>query len=339
RSSDWIATEYDNQFSPSTFFKPLGTQETPGVSPAGKEMNTTIGAGAATMTFDTASQNAYWYTDLTYPTGDDDATIVAGNYTLNMYFNSLPTGGGSWYDTDWGYRKQITIDNAKVSGSSDLSYYPVLVNFHAPMGTTNLSIPVAATSDDAEEHADGTMEALGSSDLELVQEADTQIVGVRFLGVTIPPGATITNAYVQFTADNVLSSIDPCNLTVHGELNPNAATFTLTLNDISNRTTTDASVAWNPPAWITNGDALPAQATSDISTIIQEIVDQGTWASGNALAIIISGTGRREAESFDGTAAPVLHVDYVTGTDERDLDLRDTSNGGYVGQADGGDIL
>src|SRR4030067_39854 len=53
-------------------------------------MDTVVGAGAATLSFNTPGQNAYWYTDLSYPTGADDASIAAGNYTLDMYFNSLP---------------------------------------------------------------------------------------------------------------------------------------------------------------------------------------------------------------------------------------------------------
>jgi len=33
-----------------------------------------------------------------------------------------------WWDSDWTYKKKITIDNTKVSGSSDLSNFPVLIN-------------------------------------------------------------------------------------------------------------------------------------------------------------------------------------------------------------------
>jgi hypothetical protein len=60
------------------------------------------------------------------------------------------------------------------------------------------------------------------------------------------------------------------------------------------------------------GEAGSDQQTSDINPIVQEIVDRQEWSSGNSLAVIISGTGRRSAESFDGDAAgaPVLHVEY-----------------------------
>jgi hypothetical protein len=60
------------------------------------------------------------------------------------------------------------------------------------------------------------------------------------------------------------------------------------------------------------GEAGSDQQTSDISSIIQEIVDRPGWSGGNSLAIIITGVGRRTAESFNGDAdaAPVLHVEY-----------------------------
>ena len=34
-----------------------------------------------------------------------------------------------WFNANWGYRKKITIDNAKVSGTGNLTDFPVLINF------------------------------------------------------------------------------------------------------------------------------------------------------------------------------------------------------------------
>ena len=47
--------------------------------------------------------------------------------------------------------------------------------------------------------------------------------------------------------------------------------------------------------------------------VIQEIVSQPGWASGNALALIVTGTGERVAESRDGApeGAPLLHIEYA----------------------------
>jgi hypothetical protein len=48
--------------------------------------------------------------------------------------------------------------------------------------------------------------------------------------------------------------------------------------------------------------------------VIQEIVDRTGWSSGNSLVVIITGSGNRIAESFDGdsgAAAPLLQVAYA----------------------------
>ncbi|GAF91701.1 unnamed protein product, partial [marine sediment metagenome] len=99
-----------------------------GASPAGEDMNITQGSSEDTLLFDEVNDEAYWYTELTYPTGGDDASIVAGDYLLKMYFSQLPTIPADWYNADWFYRKEITIDNTQVIGASDHSNFPVLVN-------------------------------------------------------------------------------------------------------------------------------------------------------------------------------------------------------------------
>ena len=97
----------------------------------------------------------------------------------------------------------------------------------------------------------------------------------------------------------------------------NAATFSATTNDISSRPVTAASVAWSPPQWSTVGESGPDQRTTDIASVIQEIVDrqpvgdQTGWVSGNSLVIIITGTGKRVAESYEGGSPPLLHVEYI----------------------------
>jgi hypothetical protein len=65
-----------------------------------------------------------------------------------------------------------------------------------------LQARVAATSDDAEEHADGTIDIDSS---ELILEKSAQTVGIRFAGLAIPPGALIRTAYVQLQVDEATS--------------------------------------------------------------------------------------------------------------------------------------
>jgi len=177
--------------------------------------------------------------------------------------------------------------------------------------TTALEVRVAASSDDAEESASGSM-SLTSSDLELVYDGSNQTVGLRFNGISIPRGATIVNAYIQFQVDEAQSEVTA--LTIQGQTADNATTFTSTSRNISSRSRTTASVAWSPAPWTTVGVNGPDQRTPNLAAVIQELVNRSAWTSGNSLAIIITGTGHRTARAYDGVpaAAPLLHVDYST---------------------------
>ncbi|UCG63843.1 MAG: metallophosphoesterase, partial [Deltaproteobacteria bacterium] len=176
-----------------------------------------------------------------------------------------------------------------------------------------LEIRVSASTDDAEEGSSGSMN-LTSSDLELIYDGSDQTVGMRFNGLDIPPGATISNAYIQFQVDETAPS-DPTDLTIQAEAIDDAPTFTNTVGNISSRATTTASVYWSPVPWTTVGEAGPDQQTPNIAAVIQEIVDRPGWSSGNSLVIIITGTGERVAESYNGdsSGAPLLHMEYTTG--------------------------
>jgi uncharacterized protein YjiK len=173
----------------------------------------------------------------------------------------------------------------------------------------SVDIRVAASSDDAEESSSGSMD-LTSSDLELVFDGSDQTVGMRFNGVGVPQGAFITNAYLQFKVDEV--NEEPTNLTIAGQASDNASTFTASDGNVYSRPRTVAEVSWTPEPWATRGEARQDQQTPDIASIIQEIVDQPGWTSGNSLVIIITGSGERTAESYDGdmAGAPLLHVEY-----------------------------
>jgi hypothetical protein len=157
---------------------------------------------------------------------------------------------------------------------------------------------------------------LNSSDLELVYDPyfkSIQNVGIRFTGLSIPDNAVITKAYIQFKVDE--SSSESTQLSIHGEESSSAAAFNTAAYNISSRTKTSASVSWSPTAWSSVGAAGETQRTPDLTSIVQEIVSQSGWQEGNAMAFIITGSGRRVAESYDGdhAGAPLLVVEYTVG--------------------------
>jgi len=177
---------------------------------------------------------------------------------------------------------------------------------------TTISVRVAAGSDDAEERSGGRVN-LTSSDLELVYDKSDQTVGMRFNGIDIPNEATISAASIQFQVDETTSP-DGTSLIIQGEAADDPPTFSNSTGNISSRARTTAAVPWSPPPpWTTKGVAGPDQRTPDLASIIQEIVNRGGWTSGNSLVIIITGTGERVAESYNGdqNGAPLLHVEYI----------------------------
>ncbi|MFN8446528.1 MAG: PA14 domain-containing protein [Caldilineaceae bacterium] len=168
---------------------------------------------------------------------------------------------------------------------------------------------VSQSSDDAEEVLQSGSMNIAGSDLELVNDPNgsfDQWVGVRFTNIDIPPGATILSATLEFSVDE--SGSDPTSVTIYGEATDNAATFTVDLGNISQRPRTTSAIQWGEiEPWSTIGASVQ---TPDLSIVLQEIVDRPGWQANNALALIISGSGRRTAVSYDGrdTAAPRLHL-------------------------------
>ncbi len=72
----------------------------------------------------------------------------------------------------------------------------------AQAAPTAVSAIIVNGFDDAEEVVSNGAMTLGSSDLEMVEETDgTQIVGLRYSTLDVPPGAVITSAYIQFRVD------------------------------------------------------------------------------------------------------------------------------------------
>ena len=173
---------------------------------------------------------------------------------------------------------------------------------------TALDRRIAASADDAEEPS-GARPVTNDIDLELVYDSSNQTVGMRWPALAIPPHAFIRSAFVQFTSRN--SRSDATSLTIRGQAADNALAFTTASGNLSTRPRTTAAASWTPAAW-TTGTAGLAQRTPDLSAVIDEITNRAGWASGNALALIITGSGHRTATSFDGGAAKaaLLHVEY-----------------------------
>ena len=267
--------------------------------------------------------------------GHGDATVdadvafeAAGVYPIEVtYFNGDWTSDGTNTGNPdpgvhGGANFHLRINGSDVS-PAELDLFFTSADGAPPAGgSVTLEVRVASGTDDSEEHlAEGNTIDLTSSDLELGAEgggADAQLQGIRFLGIDIPAGSTITSANIQFTVDE--ADDEPTSVQIFGELSPDPGTFTEDVGDISGRARTTAVVAWNDiPNWddASVGSAGPDQLTPDLSSIVQELIGQAGWSAGNAIAFIIEGgpDSERTAESFDGDAgaAALLHIEYTSG--------------------------
>lgn len=181
-------------------------------------------------------------------------------------------------------------------------------------GTVVATIRTSASGDDIEAGKFGAI-TRQSSDLELgVNDGQAQKVGLRFNSVTIPPGATITKAYIQFQTDE--KSSDLASFKIKGIDTDSALAFTDANGNLSPRPRTTATVSWSPKPWLSVGAESSAQRTPNLASIVQEIVDRPDWSAGNSMAFLCRGSGSRVAKSYDGSpaAAPSLHLEYTLGS-------------------------
>ncbi len=177
----------------------------------------------------------------------------------------------------------------------------------------SLDVLVIESSDDAEERLSSGDVARKGSDLELGVDSEPQMVGLRFQNVAVPQGASITRATLEFRADEAKS--EATDLVFRGQDSDDAEAFAWPDYNITDRPQTAASVNWDSvPAWNT---VHAAYQSPDLSALVQEIVNRPGWAAGNSLAILLTGSGRRTAESYDGASAhgdpalaPKLHLEF-----------------------------
>ena len=204
----------------------------------------------------------------------------------------------------------LTVNNIADTAGNTIANNSTASYTYSDLRTLDVSI--TSGDDDAEEASDGSMD-LGSSDLELVDESSNQTVGIRFTNVKIPSGAAITNAYIQFTVDETDSGASA--LTIQGQASDNPSTFTSSSGNVSSRPRTNSSVSWSPPSWDSVGAAGAGQRTPNLSSILQEITARPGWTSGNSLVIIVTGSGTRTAESYNGSSSTAarLHIEYSAG--------------------------
>ncbi|PQB04113.1 Ig-like domain-containing protein [Aureitalea marina] len=208
--------------------------------------------------------------------------------------------------------------------------------------STTISKRIEIGKDDVEEEEDGGMYST-SSDLEMVNNDNdggrgNQKIGLRFNEIVVPQGATITDAYVQFRSDETNSV--RAELLLYVQDAANAEAFGTEDYNVTNRDRVSGSVYWNPQLWSAVGQTGTDQRTSDISSLVQQVVDRCDWQSGNSVAVFIEGTGNSltnanakvVGDSYEGSSgnAPQLVITYsYDATDPSSTNVTRFTGGGW----------
>ena len=147
--------------------------------------------------------------------------------------------------------------------------------------------------DDAEQDSSGSVN-LTSTDLDF--DSSHPNIGIRFQDVYIPQGVIITSAKIVFHAKTSDSSA--LNLRISADDVDSAQTYAAVTNDITSAVRPQtAAVSWNAAAW----NAGNYESTTDISAVVQQVVNRAGWCRGNAMGFrfnYVSG-GSRVARSYD----------------------------------------
>jgi len=191
---------------------------------------------------------------------------------------------------------------------------------------TTIDEQVGANSDDAFQATNDGMFLTSQNQL---VDATTEHVGLRWTTIALDGTETIDLATVEVTI--VDDTLDEPQHKIRGELAPNPGTFTASANDIDARNRTTATVQWNSTNLFASGTdvayewgAAAGDPTNgaDLSAIVQELIDQGSWATGNAMVMIYeqhtaSSTRDLAIRTYDyNTAlAAKLHIEYTSGID------------------------
>ncbi|WP_419189974.1 PQQ-binding-like beta-propeller repeat protein [Stieleria marina] len=193
------------------------------------------------------------------------------------------------------------------SGVDGIKSLQIRLELKSP-STMKGGIVIEDSSDDAEESESGDVN-LGSTDLELCEDGNAQLVGMRFNDVHLGRESKIRKAYIQFTCDE--TSSEATTLILTAEQTGNASAFESTKHDVSSRVKTKSEIGWKPKPWTKKGQSTQAHRTPDLSRLIREVIARPDWKPGNSMAFLLTGSGKRVASSSKAgiKKAPRLVID------------------------------
>lgn len=169
------------------------------------------------------------------------------------------------------------VTNAKLSYDSTNSWGI------ASTSSGSLDIRVTSQADGFSFKSDASYYAGASSDpiYWIDNTSSTLRAALRFTGISIPQGATITSAAVTVYTNYGTTSVDPSDtVTIALEQVDNAAQCTSGSDAASRLSNLGSTISW---AVNNAGGADTPQTSPDLSSILQTIINRTGWSSGNAI--------------------------------------------------------
>ncbi|MFK7924045.1 MAG: Ig-like domain-containing protein, partial [Bacteroidia bacterium] len=231
---------------------------------------------------------------LTANATDSDGTVVSVAFAVNGTI--VNTDNAAPWTYDWTPAADGIYEIVAIATDDD-----GIVSYSAPatlfVGTTfSVCIPISSGGNDVEENAAGLMD-LRNEALAMIDKNGSQQIGLRFERPNIFPGASITDAYIQYTADTIQTASTLLFFEVENAF-PSAA-FSNQANDVSSRSYQTGIVSWNVPAWSNVGDATTDQQTPDLTSQIDQYINNPAYQFNQAITYRVSGSGLRTARAYD----------------------------------------
>ncbi len=186
--------------------------------------------------------------------------------------------------------------------------YPIVID-------PTVDYQVGASLDDAQEFSNSTVQTTSTDHN---PDGADEHLGLRWTAVTIDDGATIDVVWVDLAVKNL--NQDEPNVVIDSEDASAPFAFTTGTNDITNRTFTTVTVAWDDSNYGITGNW---QFTNDITTppelitIIQQLLASYDYSSGSSMVCRMEALGPTtrdlQVRTYDGdtTKAAKLHIQFT----------------------------
>ena len=152
------------------------------------------------------------------------------------------------------------------------------------------------------EWENGEIDTFIDDDIDAGWEGDPEdfnilTAGFRFTNINVAQGSTIDSAFIEVTSHEAKSADDVALITIKGEAADNSSVFDYAIDTTPDvRPKTSAEILWTvDEPW----GLWSTERTTDIKTVIQEIIDRDGWVSGNALTLFLIGSDEQGASAFD----------------------------------------